>query len=53
MRDTLEWEPPLGMIGRLADRLFLSRHMHWFVMTKQNGLKRIAEDRVRTSMHKR
>ena len=52
MRDTLEWEPPLGIVGRLADRLFLRRHMHWFVSTKQNGLKRMAEDRVRTSMNK-
>ena len=52
MRDTLEWEPPLGIVGRLADQLFLRRHMHWFVSTKQNGLKRMAEDRVRTSMNK-
>lgn len=43
MRDKLEWEPPLGIVGRLADRLFLRRHMHWFVLTKQNGLKRMAE----------
>ena len=47
MRDTLEWEPPLGVIGRIADRLFLRRHMHWFVSTKQHGLKRIAEERLR------
>ena len=47
MRDTLEWEPPLGIVGHLADRLFLRRHMHWFVSTKQNGLKRMAEDRFR------
>ena len=46
MRDSLEWEPPFGMIGRLADRVLLRRHMHWFVSTKQNGLKRIAERRV-------
>jgi ligand-binding SRPBCC domain-containing protein len=43
MRDTLEWEPPFGIIGRLADGLFLRRHMQWFVSTKQNALKRIAE----------
>ncbi len=46
MRDTLEWEPPFGMIGRLVDQLCLRRHMHWFVSTKQNALKRIAEERV-------
>lgn len=49
MRDTLEWQPPLGMIGRLADRLLLRRHMIWFVSTKQNALKRIAERQARTS----
>ena len=48
MRDTLEWEPPLGIIGRLADSLFLRRHMLWFVSTKQNALKRMAEAQVRT-----
>jgi ligand-binding SRPBCC domain-containing protein len=48
MRDTLEWEPPLGIVGRIADRLFLRRHMHWFVSTKQNGLKRMAEAQTRT-----
>jgi len=46
MRDTLEWEPPLGVIGRLADRLFLRRHMYGFVSKKQNALKRIAENRA-------
>ena len=45
MRDMLEWQAPFGMIGRLADRLFLRRHMYWFVSTKQNNLKRIAENR--------
>ena len=40
MRDTLEWEAPLGF---LADPLFLKRHMRWFVTTKQRALKEIAE----------
>jgi len=40
MRDTLDWEAPLGFI---ADPLFLRRHMRWFVATKQRGLKQIAE----------
>jgi len=47
MRDTLEWEPPLGLLGGLADVLFLRRHMLWFVSTKQNGLKRMAEAQAR------
>jgi len=46
MRDTLVWEPPLGIIGRIADQLFLRDHMRWFVTTKQNGLKRMAEERA-------
>jgi hypothetical protein len=45
----LEWEPPFGLIGRLADNLFLRRHMRWFVTTKQNGLKRMAEAQARNS----
>jgi ligand-binding SRPBCC domain-containing protein len=43
MRDVLTWEVPLGLLGRLADRLFLERHMEWFVRTKQQRLKQIAE----------
>jgi ligand-binding SRPBCC domain-containing protein len=52
MRDTLEWEPPLGVIGHLADSLFIRRHMRWFVSTKQNGLKRMAEAQARTQLNK-
>jgi len=44
MRDTLEWEAPFGIVGRLADVIFLRRHMRWFVATKQTALKRIAEE---------
>ncbi|HUK33906.1 MAG TPA: hypothetical protein VLV86_08365, partial [Vicinamibacterales bacterium] len=40
MRDTLEWRAPFGFI---ADPLFLKRHMHWFVETKQRALKELAE----------
>lgn len=43
MRDVLEWESPLGFIGRIADALFVRRHMEWFVRTKQENLKRIIE----------
>lgn len=46
MRDTVSWKAPLGFVGRLADRLFLQRHMRGFVATKQNNLKRIAEIRA-------
>ena len=43
MRDVLDWELPLGVLGRWADRLFLRRHMIWFVTTKQRNLKKIIE----------
>jgi hypothetical protein len=43
MRDILEWDAPLGVFGRIADALFLRRHMRWFVATKQSRLKAIAE----------
>lgn len=43
IRDTLEWRTPLGLLGRVADRLFLARHMRWFVTTKQRHLREIAE----------
>ncbi len=45
MRDILEWQAPIGVVGRIADRLFLRRHMLWFVSRKQNALKQIAEQR--------
>lgn len=46
MRDRLEWKALFGPIGNLADVLFLKRHMRWFVATKQNALKQIAENRA-------
>jgi hypothetical protein len=47
MRDTLDREAPFGVLGDLADLLFLRRHMHWFVSTKQDALRRIAEERAK------
>ena len=46
MRDILDWQAPLGFI---ADPLFLTRHMRWFVTTKQRALKEIAERGERPS----
>lgn len=43
MTDVLDWEAPLGPLGRLADWLFLERHMAWFVRTKQVVLKGMIE----------
>lgn len=43
MRDVLEWESPLGVLGSIADLLFVKRHMAWFVRTKQQHLKALIE----------
>ena len=43
MTDILDWVAPLGVLGRVADWLFLERHMGWFVRTKQLALKRMIE----------
>jgi len=44
MRDVVAWRSPLGILGRAADALFVTRHMRWFVTEKQRGLKALAED---------
>jgi ligand-binding SRPBCC domain-containing protein len=43
MRDTLIWRSPLGLLGVVADRLFVERHMRAFILQKQLKLKEFAE----------
>lgn len=43
MRDILEWTAPLGIAGRVADRLFLESHMEGFVTRKQRNMGAIIE----------
>ncbi len=43
MRDRLEWTSPLGVLGRLADALFLKHHMLRFLVTRNRNLKAIIE----------
>lgn len=43
MRDVIEWASPFGPLGRLADALFVRRHMLWFLAEKQKRLKQLAE----------
>ena len=43
MRDRLEWTSPLGILGRLADALFLRRYMLRFLATRNRNLKAIVE----------
>jgi len=45
MRDTLDWISPFGLLGRIADALFVTRHMRGFVTRKQLALKLLAERR--------
>lgn len=46
MRDRLEWTSPLGILGRIADTLFLKRHMLRFLVTRNRNLKAIVESIV-------
>lgn len=43
MVDTLDWRAPFGVLGKVADALFLERHLAWYVTKKQQELKAIAE----------
>ena len=43
MRDTLIWQSPLGVLGVIADILFIKRHMRAFMAEKQLLLKQHAE----------
>ena len=43
MRDTLTWRSPLGLLGVVADTLFVERHMRTYLVRKQSLLKELAE----------
>jgi len=43
MRDTLTWTSPLGWLGGVADRLFLTRYMLRFLAIRNRNLKAICE----------
>jgi ligand-binding SRPBCC domain-containing protein len=47
MVDALHWKGPLGPVGRLVDTLVLERHMAWYLRTKQQALKELAEQECR------
>ena len=44
MRDTLIWTSPLGILGKIVDRLLLERHLGNLVSTRNARLKEIAEN---------
>lgn len=43
MRDRFEYRSPLGILGRIADRLFLEKYMTRFIADRAVALKKIAE----------
>lgn len=45
MKDTFTYTAPLGIVGVMADRLFLERYMRNFIVGRAEELKRIAERR--------
>ena len=44
MIDTFEYKSPFGLIGRVADKLFLEKYMTRFIISRAKELKRIAEN---------
>jgi ligand-binding SRPBCC domain-containing protein len=43
MRDLFDFQSPFGMLGRIADRLFLIEYMRRFLLTRHAMIKTIAE----------
>lgn len=43
MKDTFSYKSPLGILGVVADKLFLERYMRNFIVNRANELKNIAE----------
>jgi ligand-binding SRPBCC domain-containing protein len=43
MWDTLSFESPFGILGRLVNRLFLERYMRSFLIERNHNLKRLIE----------
>lgn len=43
MRDVFEYAAPLGLVGKLAERLFLTAYMRRFLKARNRELKAVAE----------
>ncbi|MEP6945025.1 MAG: SRPBCC family protein [Acidobacteriota bacterium] len=43
MRDILNWTSPFGILGRVADKTFIERHLRKFVIGRNLRLRAIAE----------
>lgn len=44
LKDTFVWTMPLGVLGKIADRLFLENHLRNLVQRRNARLKQAAED---------
>jgi ligand-binding SRPBCC domain-containing protein len=47
MIDDADYASPLGLLGRIADKLLLERHMTRLLVTRNNHIKRVAEAAAR------
>ena len=43
MKDVFEFQAPLGLLGRVAEKLFLTWYMRKFLITRNQILKHVAE----------
>jgi ligand-binding SRPBCC domain-containing protein len=43
MRDVFEFSAPLGVLGRIAERLFLTAYLRRFLEARNRVLKTVAE----------
>jgi ligand-binding SRPBCC domain-containing protein len=43
MRDVFDFQSPLGILGRMADQLFLLRYLRSFLRTRNDTIKSVAE----------
>jgi ligand-binding SRPBCC domain-containing protein len=46
MIDTFDYTSPFGLVGKLADRVFLEQYMKEFFITRNRYIKKIAEEKV-------
>ena len=46
MRDVFDFESPLGILGRVADRLFLAAYMTRFLRKRSEFIKQVAESEL-------
>ncbi|WLD94340.1 SRPBCC family protein [Alkalihalobacillus sp. AL-G] len=46
MKDTFDYRSPLGLLGRIADRLFLEKYMRNFIITRAEELKKVAGEKA-------